>query len=123
MMESDRPDFAHIATLAIGDPDSVQAHVVTCDAGKLEDPAGVLCGFTATVLPGYERSASRWMQRGVFAQAVGVGGNQAVLVADEMQGCPPVDDDGDGCGVVCEVPACSPGVYVLKSRLYSCFTL
>ena len=109
MMESEKPDFARLATVAIGDPDSVQVHVVTCDADKLGDATAAPCVFTATVLPGYERSSSRWMQRGVFGLAVGVGGNQAVLVADETQGCSSVDNDDDYCGVVCEVPACSPG--------------
>ena len=103
--ESAQAGYAKLATVAIGDPDNIQVHVITCDADQLAAAEEAPCSMSATVLPGYDSSGS-WSSGGAFAQAVGVGGHQAILVADSSQGC---DYDLGGCGVVCEVPACSPG--------------
>lgn len=103
--ESSKAGYAKLATVAIGDPDNIQVHVVTCDADQLSAAFQPPCRVSATVLPGYESSGS-WSSGGAFAQAVGIGGFQAILVADSTQGC---DYALGGCGVVCEVPSCSPG--------------
>ena len=109
--ESDKTGFKQQATVAICDPDSTagripECPVISCDVAQLDfaDDGQSPCTFSAVVLPGYTRD---WTSRvSGFGKAVGVGGYQAVLVADASVEC---DYGEDGCGLVCEVAGCSPG--------------
>ena len=108
--ESEKTGYSRLATVAIGDPNNIQVHIASCNAAQLDrsDPEKPPCELTAVVLPGYDRDTDKWRRESQFAQSVGVGGYQAILVADAGQDCQYLAA-GEGCGVVCEVPACSPG--------------
>mmetsp|Transcript_30527 Transcript_30527/g.98362 ORF Transcript_30527/g.98362 Transcript_30527/m.98362 type:complete len:571 (+) Transcript_30527:806-2518(+) len=104
--ESPHVGYSKISTIAIGDPQSSQVHVLTCDGRLLEDGLSDPCDVTATVLPGYQRDDDRG--RDGFGAQTAIGGEQAILVADANQGCEDQAWDS-GCGTVCEVTSCSPG--------------